>query len=90
MDIVITDVKMPGMDQFEAQERERSGLNALIGESQAVGCEDEGGDPTGGRDWSYNGAHCWGDGYGEGAGCASGRGMFCSWRGTFWLIMPAI
>ena len=36
VDIVITDVKMPGMDQFEAQERERSGLNALIGESQAV------------------------------------------------------
>ncbi len=36
VDIVITDVKMLGMDQFEAQERERSGLNALIGESQAV------------------------------------------------------
>ncbi len=52
------------LDQFVAQERERSGLNALIGESEAVvrmKVEIHG---------SYDGADCWGDGYGEGIGCA--------------------
>ena len=37
------------LDRFEAQERERSGLNAIIG-GESGGCEDEGGDSAGGGD----------------------------------------
>ena len=60
----------PGWTQFEAQERERGGLNAIIGASEVVG-KMKAQIKQVAADRSYNGAYHWGDRYGEGTGCAS-------------------